>query len=110
MTLPLFDHSAPVTELRDAAMVQVETHAEAHRPGFKEQACAFVLDYLEQHGASSGEVITDACKAAGIIPHDDRAFGPVYMALARQGRIQKVGTAKRLRGHGTSGGNVWGLV
>lgn len=110
MTLPLFDVPEPVTAIRDRAMDQVQTNAEEHRPGFKEQACAFVLQYLKRHGASAGEVITAACKAAGIQPHDDRAFGPVYMTLARQGRIHKVGTCKRQRGHMTAGGNIWGLV
>ena len=47
-----------------------------------------------------GEDITDACKAAGIVPHEDRAFGPVYLALARQGAIVRVGYMARRRGHG----------
>jgi hypothetical protein len=47
---------------------------------------------------------------AGIVPHDCRSFGPVYMKLARKGLIEKCGTIPRRHGHGTAGGNVWRLV
>ncbi len=93
-------------EARDEAMERVEENA---GPSFKERAQAFVLDFLG-HGPATGETISDACKEAGIIPHDDRAFGPVYMGLARAGRIRKAGHAVRRKGHGTSGGNVWALA
>lgn len=94
---------------RDEAMASVAEHAEEHRPDFATDAAAFVLRFLGEHGASSGEVITNACKAAGIVPHDDRAFGPVYMGLSRRKAIVKVGVAIRTKGHGTAGGNVWAL-
>ena len=55
---------------------------------------------LETVERNAGENITDACKAAGIVPHEDRAFGPVYLALARQGAIVRVGYMARRRGHG----------
>lgn len=105
--LPLFDQ--PVTAQRDAAMAQVLAHAEQQRPTFSEEAQACILAYLEQHGPTSGEVLTLACKRAGIVPPDDRAFGPVLMRLARGGQIVKCGCVPRQRGHGTSGGVVWGL-
>jgi hypothetical protein len=92
---------------RDTAMARVESNA---GPDFTERACAFVLDYLSSHGPTSGELLTLECKAAGIRPHDDRAMGPVFMRLSRRGLIVKRGTAIRRRGHGTSGGNVWGLA
>lgn len=99
----LFDWQAA----RDAALAQVSENAEEHAPGFAERAQAFVLDYLRQNGPASGEAVTDACKAAGIVPHDDRAFGSVYMALSRRGLIRKVGHAMRRKGHGCAGGNIW---
>lgn len=80
---------------------------------FRERASAFILRYLELHGACSGEVLTDACKAAGIVPPkgmDDRAFGPVYQRLAQANQIRVCGSTTRRRGHGTSGGRVWILV
>jgi hypothetical protein len=94
-----------VNQDRDAILARL---IRRDRTRFIEQAEAFVLTYLDTHpDGASGEVITAACKAAGIAPHDDRAFGPVYMRLAKRGAIQKVGTARRARGHNTSGGNVW---
>ena len=68
-----------------------------------------MLSFLNMHGPTAGEVITMAAKLYGIVPHDDRAFGPVYHGLSRRGQIVKVGTVRRERGHGTSGGNVWAL-
>lgn len=89
---------------RDAALEQVARHAGEL---FRERARVFVVAYLTANGATSGEEISLACKAAGIKPHDDRAFGPVYFALCREGKIEKCGQVRRTRGHGTAGGNVW---
>jgi hypothetical protein len=98
------------TESRDRAMAVVEAKANSFVLPFSERAAAFVLAYLRAHGPTSSELLTDACKAHGICPHDDRAFGPVYMTLARAGRIRKVDTCIRVKGHLTAGGNVWGLA
>lgn len=84
--------------------------AERMGDGFRERAAAFVLGYLAQHGASSGELVTDAAKLAGIKPPDDRAFGPIYAVLARRGQIVAVGFCARRKGHGTAGGRVWRLA
>ncbi len=84
--------------------------AERADDGFRERAQAFVLGYLAQHGASSGELMTDAAKLAGIKPPDDRAFGPVYAVLARRGLIVAAGFCARRKGHGTAGGRVWRLA
>lgn len=92
---------------RDEGMTRVSRKA-GH--AFAEQAERFVVIYLRQHNEAPGERITNACKEAGIRPHDDRAFGPVYMRLIRQGLIVKCGTCKRLKGHCTAGGNIWRLV
>lgn len=116
MDLPLFNlpthrpshHEANAA--RDHAVAQVAAHAEEHRPSFAEEAASFVVAYLEAHGATAGEVITIACKEAGIRPHDDRAFGAVYLRLSRRGVIAKVGVCRRRRGHNTAGGNVWDVV
>jgi len=94
---------------RDRAIAQVADAAEQRRPAFLDDARAFVLAYLAAHGPTAGELLSEACKTAGIRPHDDRAFGPVYFGLARAGRIVKVGSARRRRGHLTTGGNVWAL-
>lgn len=102
----LFDPPA-VDAARDDAMARVADNAEERAPGFADDAMHFVLWYLRKHGPTSGEVLSLQCKLAGIVPHDDRAFGPVYMALSRRGLIEKAGMVRRERGHGTAGGNVW---
>lgn len=84
--------------------------AERHDDGFRDRATAFVLGYLQQHGVSSSELITDAAKLAGIKPPDDRAFGPVYATLARKGRIVAAGFCMRRKGNGTAGGRLWRLA
>lgn len=82
---------------RDTALETVERNA---GEVFKERAMAFAIEWMAGKGIVSGEDITDACKAAGIVPHEDRAFGPVYLSLARQGAIVRVGYISRRRGHG----------
>lgn len=94
---------------RDRAMQRVGQADEDRRPNFTDEACDFIIRYLRINGPTSGERLTLACKNAGITPHDDRAFGPVYMRLARAGQIVKCGQVRRERGHGTAGGNVWAL-
>lgn len=102
----LFDTINPTME-RDRILDQVAAKA---GEDFCERASAFVLAYLVNHPSGChGEEITDACKAAGIRPDDDRAFGPVYMQLSRAGAIVKVGYAPRKKGHSTGGGNLWAL-
>lgn len=99
--------TATMEQERDAALESV-----AHNAGmdFLAKAMQFTLGYLSEHKSQSGEEITLACKEAGIIPHDDRAFGHVYRRLAKLGQIEKCGFAQRKRGHLTSGGNVWRLT
>ena len=90
------------------AILQVQASVEVKVPSFLVQARKFVLIYLQQHGLATSEELTMACKAAGIIPHDDRAFGPVYMDLERRRRIVRVATVKRpLRSHNSDGGHLW---
>lgn len=84
--------------------------AERDGPGFCERAQLFVLAYLGQHGRASSEDITDACKDAGIVPQEDRAFGQVYASLNRRKQIVCVGFCERRKGHGTAGGRVWELA
>jgi hypothetical protein len=96
---------------REDAMAAVAGKAEEESPGFAQRARDFALNYLASHGPSTAEGITDAAVAAGVRPHDLRAFGPVYAGLARSGMIQKTGDqAPRRRGHATAGGNVWELA
>lgn len=84
-------------------------NAEEAQPGFSDAARAFVLTYLGNVGEASGEQITDEAKAFGLVPHDDRAFGGVFLGLVKRGRIERAGYCPRRKGHGTQGGSIWRL-
>ena len=99
--------SASFEQARDEAMRAIVKFAGRR---FLERARWFVIDYLREHGRSSGEDITDACIAAGISPVDQRHFGPVFSSLSRAGKIVKDGSCPRRKGHGTSGGVIWKLA
>jgi hypothetical protein len=71
------------------------------------RARSFVLTHLRRHGATSGEDLVDAMTAAGMRPHDARAFGPVFRGLAALDLIEHYGTADRRKGHGTNGARIW---
>jgi hypothetical protein len=82
---------------------------------FMARARECVLRYLKKHGPTSGEDLTDMCKAEGISPdpgRDDRDFGWVYQGLSNDKLITKVPgvDVPRRRGHRTSGGNLWKAV
>lgn len=112
----IFDQPTPAYTVEHARAAGQEAgeraaaKAQRQDDGFRERAAAFVLGYLQQHGTSSGELITDAAKLAGIKPADDRAFGPVYATLARAGKIVAAGFCARRKGHGTAGGRLWRLA
>lgn len=75
-----------------------------------ERAADFILRALLKNGATPGEVLTDLARAAGFVPHDDRAFGQVFKRLAGRGNIRCVGYCERRKGHGTAGGRVWDAI
>lgn len=70
----------------------------------------WVLKHLDAHGPTSGENLVDRMKAAGHVPHDDRAFGSVFQSLARERRIEKAGYVERRKGHSTGGGLLWRIA
>jgi len=58
---------------------------------FLRQAAEFIRCRLRDAGPSTAEELVDAAKASGIVPLNDRAFGPVMLKLARAGEIEKTG-------------------
>jgi hypothetical protein len=76
---------------------------------FTERACAAILAELSWRREASGESLVTACKAAGVVPTDDRHFGPAFRKLAMRGQIVRVGEVKRKRGHGAHGGSIWAI-
>ena len=97
-------------ERGEVAGQRAADRAERQDDGFRERARDFVLGYLAQHGISSGELVTDAAKLAGIRPQEDRAFGPVYAGLLRENKVRVVGLAPRRKGHGSLGAKLYELV
>lgn len=100
---PLFDDAR---QKRDEGMDRVERNAGDE---FAAQARFFILDYLASNPPTSCEVIVNACKKTGVIPHNDHAFGPVFLKLFRNGVIIKAGMTKRFKGHCAPGANIWTL-
>lgn len=84
--------------------------AQAIAPGFVDAAGAHMLAYLSAHGTSSGELLTDSCKLAGIRSSDDRHFGVVFRSLIRRGLIRWAGECRRVKGHASRGGSLYCLV
>jgi hypothetical protein len=105
-TLPLFADA--IRRVGQAAGEACAAKAEKTTNWDREQAKAEVMRFLGSIGRpASGEEIVNHCTAAGLVPHDARAFGPVIGGLARAGRIEAVGFAARAKGHGTAGARLW---
>lgn len=97
-------------QLAGQAGMEVSTrHAAQQVPQFTARASAAIVAHLARHGQASGEELVTACRAAGICPGDDRAFGSVFGRLKRDGRIVAMGTCVRTKGHGTAGGTIYRL-
>jgi len=74
----------------------------------KDAATAFILHYLTVHGPTSGEILVE--QASKRYPaHDARAYGSIFGKLSKAGTIIVAGYAKRQKGHGTGGANIWQL-
>lgn len=97
------------TDARAAGDAALVTVAENAGEDFMVRAREFVLDFLKR-GPTPGEELTEACKAAGIKPHNDKAFGAVYCGLSRDKLIVFAGECPRRKGHGCRGGSIWRLA
>ena len=77
-------------------------------------AALFMHSWVVRYGPTAGEQLVKAAREHGHAPHDDRAFGPVFLMLERgvDGKRLKVlrSDLPRMRGHGTTGGKLWGAV
>ncbi len=97
-------------EIGEQAASACEAKAETVVSDFSARAASFIVQHLHENGGTSGEKLVDACKQNGIVPHNDRAFGAVFLRLARVGKIIKAGYVARTKGHGAPGGTVWSLI
>ena len=85
----------------------MEAVAENSGADFQHKAYEFCKQFFREKGQASSEDATDACVAAGIVPHDTKAFGPVYQRLIRDKVIRFNGYCARRKGHGTRGGSLY---
>ncbi|QIL73711.1 hypothetical protein G7048_22680 [Diaphorobacter sp. HDW4B] len=93
------------------AAQRAEDKANSDMPGFSERALEHIQKEMLAAGRDArvrGEDLVNSAKFAGIRPAEDRAFGPVFQKAIREGLIEPVGFAPRTKGHGTSGGRVYG--
>lgn len=93
----------------ETGMRRAESSADRRVPDFTKHVCAYFLALLATRGPLSGEDLTDAARAAGYCPADDRAFGAAFRLLLTSG-ARITGYAPRRKGHGSSGGKVYGLA
>lgn len=70
-----------------------------------------MTDWVKEHGPTSGEDLVDFAMAHGFRGHDMRCFGGVFSSLVRQGSLVVLRSdLPRKRGHGTSGGKLYGIA
>ena len=93
----------------DAAILRAQVAAEHQSPDFTRLACAYALSLIATRGPMPGEDIVDACKAAGYVVREDRAYGAVFRRMLREG-AGVVGYCPRRKGHGSAGGRVYGIA
>lgn len=104
-------HSLPdAARAGDRAIAIGAAKAASIDPAFLQRAADHMLAYLRAHGVSSGEILTDSCKLAGIRSSDDRHFGAVTRRLLSRGLIRWAGPCKRTKGHATRGGSLYELA
>ena len=104
--MPIFAQAKPAA-VGHAAAEACAAKAERTTSFDADRARAAVLEVLADGQARSGEQLVDHCQRLGIVPHDARAFGAVFLKLKRMGQIEEAGFVARTKGHGTSGGRLW---
>jgi hypothetical protein len=105
-SLPIFAQAKP-SAVGHAAAEACAAKAERTTSFDADRARAAVLKVLADGQARSGEQLVDHCQRLGIVPHDARAFGAVFLKLKRMGQIEEAGFVARTKGHGTAGGRLW---
>ena len=106
-TFPLFAAARKPADAGVAAAQACLAKAERTTGFDAEAARAAVLELLADGQARSGEQLVDHCQRRGLVPHDARAFGAVFLKLKRTGQIEEAGFVARRKGHGTAGGRLW---
>lgn len=96
-------------ELGERGMRAAASNAERREPRFSERAAAYMYTLLVARGPLPGEALTDACVAAGFDVTETRAYGAAFRLLVGRMGARVVGHCPRRKGHGSSGGKVYGI-
>ena len=110
-SIPFMTRTRMARKLGEEASNRAEDKANSDAPGFSERALGHIQKEMLAAGRDArvrGEDLVNSAKFAGIRPADDRAFGSVFARAIKQGVIEPVGFAPRVKGHGTAGGRVYG--
>lgn len=82
---------------RDAAVARVSANANAHAEDWTDEAEAALRRFVLAKSIGDRFTADDARESAEVLsvaePHDKRAWGAVFKALARAGMIERVGFA-----------------
>lgn len=86
--------------------------AKVEREGFDSEGTALcITGWVRRHGPTSGEDLVDAAIAHGYRGRDLRCFGGVFQGLVNRNVLRVLRSdLPRRRGHGTSGGHLYGEV
>lgn len=75
-------------ERRDAAIAQVEMHADA---GWKDAAAGLVVELADRGVPFTSDDVVELLEDRGVSTHNLAALGPVFQRAARAGTIRKTG-------------------
>ena len=105
--VPLLNARAIGEAAADACVEKAERVA-----GFEpDGAGKFIVSWIVRYGPTSGEALVRAAKEHGYRGHDDRCYGQVFQRLLKNNQIRVLRSdLPRERGHGTSGGKLYGVV
>lgn len=102
-----FDARAQGEQAAEACLAKAQAVANFDSEG----AAKFITGWIVRNGETSGEDLVDAAIAHGYRGHDMRCFGGVFQRLLHRNLIRVIRSdLPRRRGHGTSGGRLYGLV
>lgn len=107
LTMTFTARARTARRLGDEAGNHCADKAEQGDPEFRAKALEFIVAFIRQQGQATGESATLAAVLAGIRPHDQRAFGPVYQTAIKRNLIRVIGYVPRVRGHGSAGGKLY---
>lgn len=110
MTEPYRKRVATARKLGSEASNACTEKAGTVLEGFSDKAFQFLQIKANQAANDevwAGEDLVNEMKMAGLRPHDDRAFGGVFVRAINKKVLIPVGFRNRVKGHGAPGGRTY---